>query len=183
MHILSLQAVTQMRLAQTPDDKTAALRLIDTTENLAGHAVDDLLYLRMGMRSFPVGRYLRFRANTLMVAPIKKLRSPEQAAEILDELELQNRTRAYGEKRHNVYHQMECNLAYARVYRDQEYYPIVVTLLQDTLELTQEANSQVHLRSISNLLDDLKATSYGKKEEVAELGIATMKAQYPQIFH
>jgi hypothetical protein len=57
-----------------------------------------------------------------------------------------------------------------------------VTLLQDTLELTQEVNSQVHLRSISNLLDDLKITDYGKKDEVAELGIALMKAQYPHLF-
>jgi tetratricopeptide (TPR) repeat protein len=176
--ILSLQALTQMKLAQTENDKKAALHLIDTTENLASPVPQDTLYLS----EFSMGRYLRFRANTLMEAPIKKLRSPEQATEILDELEVQNRSSKYGEKRHSAYHQMECNLAYARVYRDQEHYPIVVTLLQDTLELTQEVNSQVHLRSISNLLDDLKITDYGKKDEVAELGIALMKAQYPHLF-
>jgi len=182
-HILSLLALTQMRLAQRDSDKTEALRLIDETEHLAGSTVDDMLYLQIGMRSFPTGRYLRFRANTLMAAPMKRLRSPNQATEILDELELQNRANQYGEKRLSAYHQMECNLAYARIYRDQEYYPIVVTLLQDTLALTQETNSQVHLRSISNIYDDLKASSYGAREEVAMLGVEIMRAQYPQIFH
>jgi tetratricopeptide (TPR) repeat protein len=182
-YILSLQAVTQMRLAQTDKDKAAALRLMDETEVLATATIDEMLYQHINMCSFSPGRYLRFRANTLMVAPLKKLRSPDQAAEILDQLEQQDLMDGNGEKRVNAYHQMECNLAYARIYRDQGYYPIVVTLLQDTLDLTQQVNSQVHLRSISNIYDDLKASNYGESVEMAMLGVAIMKAQYPQIFH
>jgi hypothetical protein len=168
-----------MRLAQTEKDRSAALRLMDTTENMTDAPVEETVYLTQ----YPVGRYLRFRANILMAAPIKKLRSPGQAADILDDLELRNQQDTSTEKRHNIYHQMECNLAYARIYRDQEYYPVVVTLLQDTLELTQEVNSKVHLQSIQTLHYDLRGEDFGKKEEVAELGVAIMRAQFPQIFH
>jgi len=183
-HILSLQALTQMRLAQTDTDKTEALHLIDETEKLAGPQVEDTLYLHSGMRSFPLGRYLRFRANTLMAAPVKKLRSSSQAAEILDSLEIQNRTGRYGEKRHSVYHQMECNLAYARIFRDQQYYPIALSLLQDTLKLTQEVNSKVHLLSVSNIHNDLRTTSFGKNnEDMAMLGVEITKIQFPSVFN
>jgi hypothetical protein len=178
-HILSLLSLTQMRLAHTDQERTAALQLMDSTENMADAPVEETVYLAQ----YPVGRYLRFRANILMAAPMKKLRSSTQAAEILDELELRNRRDTSTDKRHNVYHQVECNLAYARIFQDQEYYPVVTTLLQDTLKLTQEVNSKVHLHSILNIHDDLKVTDYGKEESVAELGVAITKAQYPKFFN
>ncbi|GHO97678.1 hypothetical protein KSF_077260 [Reticulibacter mediterranei] len=182
-YILSLQAVTQMRLAHTEQEKTAALRLIDETENLASPTIDDALYQHIDTCSFPPDRYLRFWANTLMLAPIKKLRSPGLATEILNELEIRNHGSNAEEKRHNAYHQMECNLAYARIYKDQEYFPVVSTLLQEALTLAQQINSRVHLRSISNLHNDLKMSSYGKNEEVAMLGVEIMKVQHPHLFN
>jgi tetratricopeptide (TPR) repeat protein len=179
-HILSLQSVTEMRLAQTEKDKTHAMKLMDVTENLAGTMSEDQLY----MHSFPMGRYLRFRANVFMVAPIKKLRIPDSAIEILDVLDKRQAASSPdpGKKRHDLYHQMECDIAYARIYTHQEYYPIATTLLQDALDLMQQAKTNIHATNIRTIYDTIKTSEYGKTEEFAQLGVSLMKAQYAQVF-
>lgn len=168
---LALAGFTGSRLSQTESDRAEALHQLDEAEKLAGSNAGEV--------SLTVGGYYLFRARTLMASPIKKLRSPDKALIMLDEMEKLNEPKA---PRHAIYRQLESNIVQAQVYMDREYYPYATALAQDALDAMQELHSSLHLPDVASIYDNLKQSSYGKDAEVASLGVALNKVRYPAIF-
>jgi tetratricopeptide (TPR) repeat protein len=173
--ILAIQGLALMNIARSDREKTQALNLIDQAEHETGPTFEDVLY----QQSLPQRRYLRYRARALMAAPVKQLRSPEQATEILDEL---SSITPLGLKRLDLYQQVETNMVQAQVWVDQGYDPIATTTAQESLDLMKQVNSYIHLPALTRIHEVLKTSFYGKSVDVARLGSEIIKAKHFHLF-
>lgn len=175
--ILAVKAKVAAFRAQDRHDFAAALRLIDQAENLVGQGTGmpgDLAYLA----ALDEERYHLDRAEVLMLSPRKTFRSPHQAQEYLDR-SIQRGNSHF--KRLHTDRQIDINLFQARIYLDQEYYPIAATAAETAVVSMLHLQSRNRLKDAVYLLEQL-TERYPQGLEVAHLELELLKLQQPHLF-
>jgi hypothetical protein len=65
---------------------------------------------------------------------------------------------------------------------DKGWYPIATQRAEEAIDLMNRFRSKLHIVRLANLHEHLQVSDYGKDIKVAELGIALMKVQHPELF-
>ncbi len=173
---LALSGFAQACIACSDDEVATAMRTIDAAEKTIGYEPDnDINQVVLTPEGF-----LLFKARTLMASSQKKLRSPDTAEDLVNEMTRQMRTDA---KRHVAYRKLESNIVLSQVWLDRDYYPIATTLAQEALKIGEELESDIHVQFVDSIYGNLKLSSYGRDMEVAKLGIQLAKSKYAHILN
>ncbi len=154
-------------VAQSQEDLTKALKLIDTAHNNMGRGdIDESEHFM----KFDEVTYTLDRAEALMGSPVAKLRAPDEAFALISKLKTTPDTPLL---------QAAIQTWEAKVYMDWGYYPIATTIAINSITNVQH---RWNILYISAIHEDLKASKYGNSKEVSNLGIALLKAQQPHLF-
>jgi hypothetical protein len=176
--ILNVRGLTQARLAQSDVDLKEALRFVDLSERYISAEDDD--NVNLCTLDLTGERYFINRAKSLLEPPLKKIHLVSEAEEAIAEIRKQSDPNL---KRFHGYALMSEEVLQAIVYLDKRYYPIATAQIQDALRLMKQMSTTIHLPVANRIYDDLRASSYGKSVEVAELGLQILFIQYPQLFN
>jgi tetratricopeptide (TPR) repeat protein len=174
--ILNARGLVESRIAMTNQDMKEALSWVDLSEQYVQPTVDDDVYALDLTRV----RYLLNRAKTMVGSPVKELHMVDEAYDVNTEMIQQSDPE---QKRFHAYHVLDSTIVQSIYYMDKSYFPIATTLAQDALSMMEEMNSTIHLPMTVRLYENLRATSYGKSTEVAELGLRLLFMQHPQMFN
>jgi len=158
-------------LARDRQEQLRALKVIDlATGQIDKPADEGGITLKLDQERYHLNRAVAFLAS-----PFQMARSPASARG-----ELEAATRAT-EPTHKVRQAWNATLL-AKSYLIEGLYPLATAHAEDALDLVKDIGSSTQLAYVEALYRGLRTSPYGKKPEVAELGIKLLRVQQPELF-
>lgn len=160
----------QSHAATTRSEQQTALAALNQAERFLDRINDepDIYFIKFNEEGYHLNR-----ASAWLGAPVKLLRSSPHAFDALSLVPAdETRKRRYA---YSTYLQ-------ARGWFEEGELPMAAQVGMDALAVAIEINSQVNIKRIEAIYQDLKSTTYGNSPDVAELGVRLLRANNPALF-
>ena len=174
--ILNVLGGTEARIARTHAEMAQAIHWVDLSEPyITEENGDDREGVTLDLTQ---ARYLKNRALALVSPEIKKIHLTDEAYHtstlVAQKIDAK-------QKRSSDYHMLDTYIVQVLCYLDQGYHPVATSLSIEAIQMMIKMKSTIYLPTIERIYNDLKASPYGKSEEVAELGLQLLFVQFPTL--
>jgi hypothetical protein len=163
---------TEACIARDRQELLRALKVIDqATGQIDTPADEESITMKLDQE-----RYHLTRALAYLNSPYQIARSPAGARQALEEAA---RVTA---PTHKLRQTCAATLL-AKSYLVEGLYAMATARAEDALDLVKDTGSRIYLAWVEALYRDLRTSSYGKKPEVAKLGVKLVRVQQPELFN